>query len=452
MVIYCIKNDTIICMKTRIDKMGINGEGIAYDRKSVLFIEDALPGEMVEYQVISDSKAYKKAKCLKVYERSKDRKEPECPYYKRCGGCQIMYMNYSAQLDYKRDMVVEALNKYALIDESVVEDTLSNENVFGYRNSLKLPFMNHHGKLTTGLYEKDSNHIMNINKCLIHDKGLERVRKNIVNVLNKYGYAVYDYKNKKGIRSLFIRVIDNHYQACIVTGEDVLDSKCLDDLERIEGLESIYQSIHTTKSHEFFGKQMIHLRGKKSIGFTFNGLRINLSIRAFFQLNTRQSSRLYELVKKEVKDNQNVIFEAYSGIGIMSLMMKDKAKKIIGVESIADAVNNARKIAKDNGIDNVSFVCDDAPLSFTRYAKKEHIDTLIVDPPRTGLSDDMLEAIIRSRVDNMIYVSCNPSTLAKNLMVLKKYYNVLKVKPVDMFSNCASVESITVLKRKQVSR
>ena len=435
-------------MKIKIEKMGINGEGIGYYNRVPVFVEGAIEGEIADVQIDESYKTYKKGHALKIFKTSNDRVKVACPHYEKCGACQIMHMKYEKQLKFKRELIVEAIAKYADLDENLVARTIANPNQFNYRNSLKLPVAMRNGKLVSGLYEKNTNHFLMIDKCMIHEEGIERIKKNVLNVLNKYGYQAFDNKTRKGIKSIFVRGLKDKYQLCIVTGNDKLDTQCISDLSKIEGLVSIDQSIHTTKSHEFFGQQIIHLYGKRHLGFNFNGLDLKLSTRAFFQLNTRQAANMYNLVKDLVPSYQDFIFEAYSGIGAISMMLHDRAKKIVGVESIIDAVNNANHNAKNNGIENVSFVCDDAALALMRYSKKTKIDTLIVDPPRTGLDDAMIDCILRSKIDRIIYVSCNPATLAKNLYLLKNRYVVKQITPLDMFSQSAHVESITLLERK----
>lgn len=435
-------------MKIRINKMGINGEGIGYFNRLPVFIEGVLKDELVEAKITERHGNYAKAECIKIIEKSRDRIKPVCQYYGKCGGCQLLHMGYYGQLEYKYETLAESLEKYAGIDGEMVEDVRPNPNPLGYRNSLKLPVFEQHHKLVCGLYETNSNHMIEVDQCAIHEDGLERVKKNVLNVLNKYHYHAYDKQTKKGIKGIFLRVLDNHFQLCLVTGETRILKETIDDLGKIQNLVSIYQSIHTTKSHEFFGKQMIHLYGSKYLIFKLGDLKLNLSTRSFFQLNTAQAQNLYQFVVDNVKDNQDFIFEAYSGIGAISLMLKDKAHRIMGVESIADAVANANMNARNNHIDHVHFVCDDAAVALKHYSKKHKIDTLVVDPPRVGLDDNMLETILRSKIDDIIYISCNPATLAKNLAVLSQRYQVTRIVPFDIFSQSAHVETVCVLTKK----
>ncbi len=234
----------------------------------------------------------------------------------------------------------------------------------------------------------------------------------------------------------------------LVTGEDKLPESMIEELMALPGMVSLWQSIHTIKkTPDIFGKKMILLGGESRLPFVFDGLKLQVSPRSFFQLNTEQAKKLYHTIREMVKGPKDLIVEAYSGIGAISLYLKDQAKEIIGIESIKDAVVNATQNAKMNQADNVRFICADAGEKLTYIAKKRKLDMVIVDPPRTGLDDVMLECLIRSKVKEIIYVSCNPATLGKNLDVLCNYYKVERIVPIDMFPNTQHVECIVKLVR-----
>lgn len=259
----------------------------------------------------------------------------------------------------------------------------------------------------------------------------------------------YDHSKKKGIRHLVIRGLDGQYQCTLVTGEDYFPESLSEDLMKIKGLKSLYQSIQTTKNTpNIFGKKMIHLGGAKYIEFRLDEIVMRLSVQSFFQLNTTQAKTMYRLVKEMVPMNCDWILEGYSGIGGISLYLKDHAKEITGVEYIESAVRNANENAKRNHADHVHFVAGDAAEVMTRMLKKRTPDVIVVDPPRAGLDDAMLETLLRSKAKRIIYISCNPSTLAKNLAVLQNRYQVKRMVPLDMFSQTQHVESITLLQRK----
>lgn len=440
-------------MKVTIKKTGINGEGIGYIDRMPVFVPQALIGEEVEIRIVDKQKRYATAELLRVVKSSKNRIRPKCFIQNTCGACPLMIARYPAQLEYKQDLLKQSLIKYAQIDPRKVARVKASEDVFGYRNQFKLPCAMEEGRLVSGLFMPNSNYFIDVKKCWIHEDGLERVRMDIMHVLNTHGCVSYNPHDKKGIRNLVVRGFDNRYQCTIVTGNDELDERLVSDLMRIKGLTSLWQSIHTIKkTPEVFGNKMMHLAGETSLSMELDGLKLRISPRSFFQLNSKQAVQLYRTIASMVKENNELIVEAYSGIGAISLYLKDKAKEIIGIESIKDAVVNANQNAALNGCEHVSFLCDDAANKLTYLSKKRSIDVLVVDPPRSGLDDAMLECILRSKIKNIIYVSCNPATLGKNLAVLCSRYNVDRIQPIDIFPHTPHVETVALLSKLDVDK
>ena len=437
-------------MKVTIKKTGINGEGIGYIDRMPVFVPQALIGEEVEIRIVDKQKRYATAELLRVVKSSKNRIRPKCFIQNTCGACPLMIARYPAQLEYKQDLLKQSLIKYAQIDPRKVARVKASEDVFGYRNQFKLPCAMEEGRLVSGLFMPNSNYFIDVKKCWIHEDGLERVRMDIMHVLNTHGCVSYNPHDKKGIRNLVVRGFDNRYQCTIVTGNDELDERLVSDLMRIKGLTSLWQSIHTIKkTPEVFGNKMMHLAGETSLAMELDGLKLRISPRSFFQLNSKQAVQLYRTIASMVKEDNELIVEAYSGIGAISLYLKDKAKEIIGIESIKDAVVNANQNAALNGCEHVSFLCDDAANKLTYLSKKRSIDVLVVDPPRSGLDDAMLECILRSKIKNIIYVSCNPATLGKNLAVLCSRYNVDRIQPIDIFPHTPHVETVVLLSQQK---
>ena len=437
-------------MKVTIKKTGINGEGIGYIDRMPVFVPQALIGEEVEIRIVDKQKRYATVELLRVVKSSKNRIRPKCFIQNTCGACPLMIARYPAQLEYKQDLLKQSLIKYAQIDPRKVARVKASEDVFGYRNQFKLPCAMEEGRLVSGLFMPNSNYFIDVKKCWIHEDGLERVRMDIMHVLNTHGCVSYNPHDKKGIRNLVVRGFDNRYQCTIVTGNDELDERLVSDLMRIKGLTSLWQSIHTIKkTPEVFGNKMMHLAGETSLSMELDGLKLRISPRSFFQLNSKQAVQLYRTIASMVKEDNELIVEAYSGIGAISLYLKDKAKEIIGIESIKDAVVNANQNAALNGCEHVSFLCDDAANKLTYLSKKRSIDVLVVDPPRSGLDDAMLECILRSKIKNIIYVSCNPATLGKNLAVLCSRYNVDRIQPIDIFPHTPHVETVVLLSQQK---
>ena len=435
-------------MKIEIKKSGINGEGIGYINKQPVFVNETLPEEIAEISILERNKTYSVGKVEYIEKKSKHRCHPTCKNYRRCKACSLMIANYDYQCTLKEENLKQSLNKYARINDKIIKPILKSKDYLGYRNSCKVPFGMEENKLATGMFQPNSNYFTPIDTCVIHDEDVERIRKEVLNILNDFHYKAYDSKTKKGLRTLVIRKIENDAQVTLVTGNTEIAQGVIDRIMNIENVISLWQSIHTQKKGvEIFGEKMVSLSNKKFIEFNLKGIQIKLSPRSFFQLNTKQADVLYDVVKQSV-GNVNLLVEAYSGIGGISFTLRDQAKEIIGIESIKDAVVNANMCAKENKLDHISFICDDAAHKLQYISKKREIDCLVVDPPRSGLDDLMLETILRSRIKKIVYVSCNPATLGKNLAILQDKYKIEKITPVDMFPQTAHVESVTVLTRK----
>lgn len=434
-------------MNIDIKKIGINGEGIGYLKKVPVFIDGALANETVDASIIKDNYSYKIARLNKVITESSNRVKPLCLNYGKCNGCNLMHTYYENQLEIKKQLLNEALFKYANLNIDVEIEGANNQ--FNYRNSIKLPFINNRGKLSIGIYEKESNHINAIEKCLVHDDLLEQIKDDVLDILNKYHCFAYDRITKKGYRYLILRQIGNRSHMCLVTGEEKIDKHIIDELCNIKQIVSIYQCINTSNSSlNLFSNKMIHLALGKHLTFKIDNLKFNLSIKSFFQLNTYQAKKLYRFVIDKLDEYQDLIVEAYSGIGVMSLLAKDKAKQIVGIEYINDAVVNGNINAKLNHIENVKFICGDAAEVLYSRFKKTKVDTLIVDPPRSGLDDKMLDAIMSMNINKIIYVSCNPATLSKNLSILLRKYEITDIRAFDMFPNTSHVECVVSMQRK----
>lgn len=434
-------------MKTRIKKTGINGEGIGYKGKKPIFIMNAFPGELVEFTMDSENETYGTGTIEKVWEASPRRHHSVCKYWKECGGCSLIQLDYKGQVRTKESLLKEALKKYAGYTGPIMP-LIKNPRVLGYRNACKLPLQMVNGKIETGMYKRNSNQFVPLPRCLIHSKILEAVRVAVIELLNQFHVQSYSKSNPSGFRTLVMKEFGGKVQIIFVTGNTVISPALIHQLMSIDEIVSIWQSVKNDSiDHEIFGQKMIHLAGQKKMEVDVDGLKLMLLPRSFFQLNTQQAARLYKIVE-EWTPVSKVIVEAYSGIGAMALLVSSKAKKVIGIESIEDAVDNAKENAVLNHKENVEFICGDAGCELKKIAQENKIDTLIVDPPRTGLNKEMIEAIKKSKIKTIVYISCNPSTLGKDLHSLKEY-KIMKVQPVDIFSQTAHVETVCLMSRKE---
>ena len=419
--------------------MGINGEGIGYDHGVPVFIPGALMHETVDVKITQEKEKYKTAKLIRVIRKSKDRVEPECRYCDSCRACTLMHLKYERQLNYKKQTLKQALKKYADIDMPV--SIIKNDNIYHYRNKFKLPFGMEKGKIVTGMYESERGRFVPIEDCIIHEEVLEKVRKQILEIMNKYKLKAYNERTREGYRSLIMRTFNNKIALVFVVGDNTDLEPMLSDLTRIEEVSSIYYSVNTNKKYiNALENDLVHVFGK-------NDLKLVFTPKSFFQLNTRQAEVLYDEAVSLIDENDEEVLEAYCGVGVMSLMAARKAKHVTGVEIVPDAIDNAKKNARYNKIDNVDFVVGDSGSVMEEISKEKQLDCLIVDPPRTGLDEKMINSILNSNAKKLIYVSCNPSTLAKNLNVLKEYYNIESIRAIDVFSNTEHVESIVYLAR-----
>lgn len=430
-------------MKTRIKKTGINGEGIGYKGKKPIFIMHTFPGELVEFTMDSENEKYGTGTVEKVLEASPRRHHSVCRYWKECGGCSLIQLDYKGQVRTKEALLKEALRKYAGYTGPIMP-LVKNPSVLGYRNACKLPLEMVDGKIETGMYERNSNKFVPLPRCLIHSKILEATRGAVVALLNQFHVQACSKSVPSGFRTLVMKEFGGKVQIIFVTGKTTIAQELIEQLMKIEEVVSIWQSVKKDNiDHELFGSKMIHLAGQEKMEVEVDGLKLQLLPRSFFQLNTQQAARLYKIVE-EWTPISNVVVEAYSGIGAMTLLVSSKAKKVIGIESIEDAVINAKENAVLNHKENVEFICGDAGSELNKIAQENKIDTLIVDPPRTGLNAEMIEAIKTAKIQTIIYISCNPSTLGKNLESLKEY-KIAKVQPVDIFSQTAHVETVCLL-------
>ena len=434
-------------MKLEIVKAGINGEGIAFFKRKPVFIEGCFPDEVVDADLIDEGRHYK-GRLKAILKKSPDRIRSVCSYADKCGACSLMGLKYDGQLAIKMQLLENALYKYAEY-EGKIEGIVRSDDVYGYRNKCNLPIIDYNGKLVNALYKQGSNHPCLITTCFIHEESVEEIRRKILDVLNRYKLQAYDRREKKGMRQLIVRAFDKGAQAVLVTGNDTLKENVIADLKKIKGLKSMFQGINTVRDPiRMMPEKLRPLFGKEKIEVKSLNYELELSPQAFFQLNHKQAEQIYKDAAALIKEKQKLIIEGYCGIGTISLAMHDKAEKIIGIEIIEKAIKDAKDNAKKNKVENVEFRCGDAAKEIRKIVEKEKADVIVVDPPRTGLDDELLKTLLKSKAKQIIYISCNPSTLGKDLYILKKEYEIHLVRGYDMFPNTPLVETLVELVRR----
>ena len=436
-------------MKLHIVKSGINGEGIGYLEQKPVFVPGVFPQETADVLITEETDRYCRGKAKHIFQESPARRPSPCACSGECGGCPLIELEYEEQLKLKRSLLCEALWKYGHVRDAFVRDIRPSSSEFGYRSALKLPVQDRNGLAVTGMYKTGTNHFVPIDHCILHDEKLEALRKTVLAVLHEEHFPAYELGH--GLRYLIMRRIDQTVSIALITGKDTLSETLIQKLSLLPEVTSVVQSVNTAKNTPYlFGSASKVLYGSEAAAVTFCGFQIYLSAESFFQLNLSQAEAMYRMAVSKI-DPCNVLAECYCGVGVMSILAKDKARKVFGIESVPQAIENAKRNAAENRVPNVTFLCDDAARGLQSLLKEREVDTLLADPPRSGMDEEMIRTILSSSIKKIIYVSCNAATLGKNIHALKPAYEVRTVIPFDLFPNTPHVESITVLTRRGTS-
>ncbi|EOU1756777.1 23S rRNA (uracil(1939)-C(5))-methyltransferase RlmD [Clostridium perfringens] len=440
---------------------GYEGEGIAkIDNKYPIFIEGALKGEKVKVRIVKVNKNFAYGKLMEVLEASEERVNPPCAIYKRCGGCKLQHASYKAQLDFKWDRVKDCVSKIGKLDPSIVKYPLGMEEPWRYRNKVQLPIGLINGEVKIGFFAPRSHDIIDMESCLIQDEIGDKVVKLTREWIEKFNIRPYnvdgEYDEKGIVRHIMIRrgFTTNEVMVVLVTnGEKLPHKEEFVDLmvKNIPGIKSVIQNINSKKTNVILGLESKTLWGEDTISDYIGDFRFNISPLSFFQVNPTQTEVLYgkALEYANLTGNEEV-FDAYCGTGTITLFLSQKAKKVYGVEIIPQAIDNAWINAKENKVENVEFFVGESEVVIPDLINKGvKADVVVVDPPRKGCDKKLLDAITNIDAKKIVYVSCDPSTLGRDLKVLEDNgYKTLEVQPVDMFPNTSHVENVAKLIKK----
>ncbi|WP_447410221.1 23S rRNA (uracil(1939)-C(5))-methyltransferase RlmD [Clostridium perfringens] len=440
---------------------GYEGEGIAkIDNKYPIFIEGALKGEKVKVRIVKINKNFAYGKLMEVLEASEERVNPPCAIYKRCGGCKLQHASYKAQLDFKWDRVKDCVRKIGKLDPSIVKYPLGMENPWRYRNKVQLPIGLINGEVKIGFFAPRSHDIIDMESCLIQDEIGDKVVKLTREWIEKFNIRPYnvdgEYDEKGIVRHIMIRrgFTTNEVMIVLVTnGENLPHKEEFVDLmvKSIPGIKSVIQNINSKKTNVILGLESKTLWGEDTISDYIGDFRFNISPLSFFQVNPTQTEVLYgkALEYANLTGNEEV-FDAYCGTGTITLFLSQKAKKVYGVEIIPQAIDNAWINAKENKVENVEFFVGESEVVIPDLINKGvKADVVVVDPPRKGCDKKLLDAITNIDAKKIVYVSCDPSTLGRDLKVLEENgYKTLEVQPVDMFPNTVHIENVALLIKK----
>lgn len=440
-----------------IKRTGINGEGVGYFKRQVVFVPGALPGEEVVVEAVKVHPKFTEGRIKKIRKKSEDRITPPCPVYDQCGGCQLQHMTYSGQLNAKRDILIQALERYTKIpvDTLDIRKTIGMEEPWFYRNKSQFQVGKRDGMVIAGLYSQNSHKLIDIPDCIVQQPALNDVLNKVKQILQDFNIPIYDEKKNKGVvKTVVTRVgiATGDIQVVIVTATNELPKKELVAQEikkRLPNVKSIIHNINPKKTSLIFGDKSLPLAGPETIEERLGDHKYALSARAFFQLNPEQTVKLYDEVKKaaHLTGGEKVV-DAYCGSGTIGLWVGEGAAEIRGMDVVAESIKDARENAKALKIKAV-YEVGTAEQWLPKWLKEGwKPDVVIVDPPRTGCDQKLLDTIKKVKPERFVYVSCNPSTLAKDINQLSHLYNIEYIQPVDMFPQTAHVESCSLLVRK----
>ena len=439
---------------TTILDMTHDGAGVAKIDGFVVFVDGAIIGENVKIKILKVTKNFAYGKLLEIIEPSGYRRPVTCENFKKCGGCSLLHMSYPATLEFKRKVVRDCFKRIGHREVDVMP-TIGMEEPYFYRNKVQFPVGNFNGKITTGFYSERSHNIVPITDCSIQPKIANKLICNIREFLRNNDISAYDESTGNGfLRHIIIRNSEKTGEVMIILVTNGKSFEKKDEfvkfmLEKCAKIKSIVQNVNTKKTNVIMGENNIRLYGKDTIKDYIGKFSFNISPNSFFQVNSVQTEILYNKVLEftDLRGQENV-FDLYCGIGSISLFLAKKAKRVYGVEVVKPAVQNAKENAKENGVTNALFYCGKAEEVVPKlYDDGIAADVVVVDPPRSGCDKVLLDTIIKMKPDRIVYVSCNPGTLARDVEMLDGY-EIRKAQPVDMFPWSFHVETIALLCRE----
>ena len=448
------RNDRLI---VSVEDLTHDGSGVTKVEGYPLFIPGALPDERVEIEVTKTLKKYGFAKLLNVKQASHDRVDPPCHVFPECGGCQLQHLSYEGQLLRKRKTVRDVIDRIAKLPHVPVHPVKGMENPWRYRNKSQIPFGERDGEVISGFFRSRTHHIVDTDVCIIQSIEADHLMTALKREMDVLGIQAYDEKTHKGmLRHLIVRKgrATNEIMVVFVTRKKKFPQKeAVVELVKhvIPEVTSIIQNVNDKKTNVIFGEETIVLHGKPFIVDSIGDIDFEISARSFYQLNPEQTEVLYgqALEYAQLTGNESVI-DAYCGIGTISLFLAQKAKEVYGVEIVPQAIEDAKRNAELNGIDNAYFEAGPAEVVIPNwYAEGKRFDVLVVDPPRKGCDEKLLNTILEYKPKRIVYVSCNPATLARDLRILEDGgYRTQEVQPVDMFPQSSHVECVSLLQRE----
>ncbi len=454
-------------LELRVEGVAFGGKGIARVDGMTVFIDNGIPEDYVSVRIIKKKKKYLEARVEAVLEASPYRVEPECEYSGFCGGCKWQGLQYAKQLEYKRQHVIDSLEHIGLFRDIKVHATIPSEKIFGYRNKMEFSCSDRRWLLPEELGRDDIEagialglhvpgtfyKVLDNRYCLLQPDTGNKILNDVQSFIKNSKAPVYGLRSHKGYwRFLMLRhsaALDQWMVNIITAAEDRSIVQPLADLlkKRYPQIVSIVNNIHAGKAGIAVGEYEIKLAGSSSITERIGKYHFEISSNSFFQTNTSGAFELYEKVKQYagLTGRENVL-DLYCGTGSIAIFLADKAKKITGLELVEGAVSDAEKNCLKNSVSNCRFISGDIRYSLAQITDRP--DVMIIDPPRSGMHKDVVKQIIAAAPEKIVYVSCNPATMARDLNLIRDYYKIVEVQPVDLFPHTYHIESVAKVQKR----
>ncbi len=450
------KNDEYI---VDIIDYGTDGEGIAKINGYTIFVIGAMKGEKCKIHILKTLTTHAFAKVEEVIQKSPKRVIPDCVTYNRCGGCSMRHISYAETLNIKREKVQNLVNKFLTENKEsnnniIVDKTIGMDSPFYYRNKAIYPVcINKDGKPQVGIFAKMSHEVIPFDECKIQTKISQEISKYIV---DNWSDSIYDEATGKGLlRNIMIRdgfATGEIMVVLVQNGTKKYDYKNL--IEKFPQIKTIIINVNTKNTNVVLSKENIILYGDGTISDKLGKYEFKISANSFYQVNSLQTEKLYNLAIEKAKlDKNDILCDLYCGIGTIGIFASEYVKKVYGIEIVPEAINDAKQNAKLNNIENADFIVGDVEQAFTKLINKNiRPNVVIVDPPRKGLDDNTVKNLCNLKLDRLVYVSCNPATLMRDLKKLKEVYKIKSITPVDNFCYSSHIECVVSLEIEKIKK
>lgn len=449
-------------IEIKIEKIVYGGEGLGYFQDFAVFVPMTTIGDVVEAEVISVKKSYARALIRKILAAGPDRITNVDPIaeerisFEDFQGCDFGMATYEAQLRYKTSMVKEVVERIGKVDSSLVENCIGSPEEKYYRNKVIEPFAKEKGKIITGFFQRRSHEVFEVEKNILNSRLGNSIIEVFKHLANEKKLSVYDEKKHSGLlRNIMVRTnsFGEAMLVLIIHAKELpkdLKEPLLRMSEHFQEIKSIYVSFNTKKSNIVLGEKNLCVWGKKSIREELFGIQFHISPNSFFQINFSQTKHLYEKALSLISNIENKsVVDAYSGTGTIGMLLSKQAKQVYAIEIVEAASKDGARTAKENEISNIDFICGPVEMELGRLLEAgKEIDVIVFDPPRKGIEEAILRKVAEMQVPEIVYISCNASTLARDLRIMAEYeYQIGKIQPFDMFPQTSHVESVAMLVR-----